>query len=90
MHWPASARMGYMRRRSMLATFVVAAVATVGVGCSGHEAESCVGLQQELDALSAKTQDATQTWQKIEDLQIAVTRMEQIKAKLASNCAAGS
>lgn len=74
----------------MLPTFVVACVALTGVGCSGQDAESCAGLQRELDALSAKTQDATQTWQKIEDLQIAVTRMEQIKAKLASDCSAGS
>ncbi len=79
-----------MRRRSMLTTFVVAAVAIVGVGCSSDDAESCAGLKHELEALSAKTQDATQTWQKIEDLQKAVTRMEQIKAELTLNCADGS
>ncbi|MEN9646105.1 MAG: hypothetical protein RL238_2774 [Actinomycetota bacterium] len=74
----------------MLLTFVIAGVAMTGLGCSGEDAESCVGLQRELDALSATTQDAVQTWQKIEDLQIAVTRMEQIKATLASDFAHGS
>lgn len=74
----------------MLLTFIIACVAMTGVGCSGKDAESCVGLQRELDALSAKTQSAVQTWQKIEDLQVTVTRMEQIKAELASDCTHGS
>ena len=79
-----------VRRQSVVPRIVIACVAMTGAGCSGQNAESCAALQQELNTLSAKTQDVTQTWQKIEDLQITVTRMVQIEAKLASDCAQGS
>lgn len=68
----------------------MAALAIAAVGCSGNDAESCAGLQHELDSLTARTQDATQTWQNIEDLQKVISRVEQIRAKLALNCSVGS
>ena len=79
-----------MRRPVLYMTCCVALFVSLTNGCHAGATDSCADLRRELDALSVKTRDATQTWQNTKDLEKTVTRMEQIKASLASECSAGS
>lgn len=67
-----------------LATVIVTAIAVVA--CSSDGRSSCADLRRKVDDLTRETYSSLQAWNDINELQKHIGEIEQLKARLASDC----
>ena len=54
--------------------------------CSSDGESSCAALRRDLHELSANTQSTMQAWNDIDELQQAISEVERLRSRIASEC----